>query len=1288
MCQRFFATLNERKNHLKKRQKRQLPISQTISFRPLMIAGSVFSFGLFASSSVRAQIVTDGTVETEVNNSDNVSEITGGTRAGNNLFHSFQEFSVGQSSTAFFNNAADIGNIISRVTGGSISNIDGLIRANGNANLILINPAGINFGADARLDIGGSFLSSTAESLVFEDGTIFSARNPEAAPLLTVTVPVGLQLGQNSGAINVKDTGHNLTLAVPIFSPFTRGEVSGLEVKPGQTLGLVGGNISLIGGILTAEDGHIELGSVGEGTVGLNLADQGFTLDYQNISAFKDLSLSQKSLIDASGINGGSIQVQGEDVSVSDGSVVLIQNLGEGTSGNISINTSESLNLTGTTVGAENSSGLVTEALSGGEGGKINIATQQLVVEAGANIIADTFSKASGGNITIDAAELVRIDGFSDINPNRFSVVSGQTFGTGNAGNITISTKKLTALDGGNVSSVTAGTKGIGSGGDITVNALESVELIGVNLATFAPSQITAGSGSPGDAGNVSVNTERLVVKDGGRVDASSTAIGNAGNLTINAGESVQVSGNVPGSINPSLIIASANILDPALRELFGLPPAPSGNSGNITIETPQLQVTDGGQVTVRNDGVGNAGNLNINADSISLDTQGGITAATQEGSGGRINLQVADSLKLNRGSQISSDNFGGGSGGEISIKTNTLNIRDRSFLTTTAFGSGSGGNITVDAADSVEIVGTGFTQFQQTFQRNALAGTLEPGTRGTGIFIGTAKTGQAGDLKIDTGLLSLRDGAAIFGPIFTDGIGGNITVDATDSIEIIGSALQIDAGIGSSAKASAGNIRVNTEKLSLRDGGTIINATFGNAAGGDIEISAAEFIELNNTPPGSFLFTGIYANTSVGQGPGGDIKLKTERLDIKDGFITSNTGSFVRDGLVISGGGKGGNIAIEVGDKLEIMAFPSNSRFVSGISSSSYSNAPAGNIEIFTDKLLVQDGSEISSAALSSGDGGKLTINAKESIELIGTSTVQGIKRGGLLAASGRASFPELVATGASGNVAITTGDLTIKDGASIDVQSLGSGDTGELEIVADSIVLDNEGIISAASTSGVGGNITLEADNIFWRGNSTTTARSEGTGDGGNINIQADNLVFLENSDLTADANAGRGGNIEINTQGLFKCGECQISASSQLGVDGIVNINVLEPNTNLEIVDIPEQPAQPEETVALACSGSQNPKTSTLTITGRGGLPARPNEALSSESLVSFARTDVRAEQSADNMINSNVADSRRKLPSPAQSWYINNQGVVVLTAELLSTDGNGNASRFNYPNCHVR
>ena len=130
------------------------------------------SIVLITAIPVKGQISSDGTVPTNVNQSGNVFEITGGVEEGSNLFHSFQEFSVPTDNIASFNNAQTIDNIISRVTGGSISNIDGLIRANGNANLFLINPAGIIFGPNASLNIGGSFLGSTADSIVFPEGGI------------------------------------------------------------------------------------------------------------------------------------------------------------------------------------------------------------------------------------------------------------------------------------------------------------------------------------------------------------------------------------------------------------------------------------------------------------------------------------------------------------------------------------------------------------------------------------------------------------------------------------------------------------------------------------------------------------------------------------------------------------------------------------------------------------------------------------------------------------------------------------------------------------------------------------------------------------------------------------------------------------------------------------------------------------------------------------------------------------------------------------------------------------
>jgi filamentous hemagglutinin family protein len=243
---------------------------------PVCLAAAALVSLVFAHGAT-AQVAADGSLSTTVVSADGRNFVIGnGDRAGNNLFHSFREFSVPTGGSAFFDNAIDIQNIFSRVTGGNISNIDGLLRANGRANLFLLNPNGIVFGANAQLYLGGSFVGSTANRLRFADNTIFDMTST-AAPLLTVSTPAGLQFGNSSGTIRVNGRGNQEIVPTTNF---------GLAIAPGQTLALVGGNVTFDGGIATAAAGRLEIGGVAQGEVKLSPSPVGWQFDYSSVERF------------------------------------------------------------------------------------------------------------------------------------------------------------------------------------------------------------------------------------------------------------------------------------------------------------------------------------------------------------------------------------------------------------------------------------------------------------------------------------------------------------------------------------------------------------------------------------------------------------------------------------------------------------------------------------------------------------------------------------------------------------------------------------------------------------------------------------------------------------------------------------------------------------------------------------------------------------------------------------------------------------------------------------------
>ncbi|MFK5971384.1 MAG: filamentous hemagglutinin N-terminal domain-containing protein, partial [Candidatus Marithrix sp.] len=135
---------------------------------------------LLICNSINAEVITDGTLGQNINLPGPNFQITSdlGQQYGGNLFHSFQDFNLNSLESATFSGSSNINNIISRVTGGNLSNIDGLIRSTiPNADMYFLNPYGIIFGENAKLDIQGSFHASTADYLRLGENGRFDARN-------------------------------------------------------------------------------------------------------------------------------------------------------------------------------------------------------------------------------------------------------------------------------------------------------------------------------------------------------------------------------------------------------------------------------------------------------------------------------------------------------------------------------------------------------------------------------------------------------------------------------------------------------------------------------------------------------------------------------------------------------------------------------------------------------------------------------------------------------------------------------------------------------------------------------------------------------------------------------------------------------------------------------------------------------------------------------------------------------------------------------------------------------
>ncbi|MEM1169223.1 MAG: filamentous hemagglutinin N-terminal domain-containing protein [Cyanobacteria bacterium P01_H01_bin.35] len=1382
-------------------------------------------------NSVKGQIIPDQTLgqeSTRIRSIDQLKkQIEGGAIRGSNLFHSLQEFNIQENHSVYFTNPTGIENILTRITGKNASNILGKLGVEGAANLFLINPNGIFFGPNASLDIRGSFIATTADEIRLGENGLFSATNPQNSNLLSVA-PSALFFNQIAS-----QTGN-------IINSSTAGE-KGLQVPRGETLGLIGNQVIIEGGKLTTEKGRIEIGSVGDNSlIEIENTENNYSLNYSEVENFNNIEVKNQAVIDVSGEGSGEIQIQGKQIVIKEKSRIIANTLGTQPGGNISLSASESIEVNDSLVDADVGQG------GTGNGASITTNSPGLILTSGGQISTATFGSGAGGELTVNAEEIVVIGASSD-GQNLSGLFTDVLPGaTGRGGDITINTQSLKLFTGGQLG---ANVLGEGVGGNLTVNAkeIEASGTIPVNLTDPQQQlQVQALNGqlpaailaiviteAEGNSGKLTINSDRIRLENGAQIGTGTFGSGNSGELAVKAKE-IQVVGTSADGLLPSSFNSSV---------LFGA----TGEGGNINIETESLTLEDGGQVRAGTSGVGNSGDVTVKAKEINLqgtsengrfassiqasveDLSDLVPGALGSGDGGKVFIE-SEGLSLENGATVSASTFGEGQGGSIEINAADVEISN-SFISADSNDNnsvasitiGNGGNLTVNtqrlslknggrllASTSTEGQGGNITINATEIEA---VGISPDGVFPSGIDtrVQFGSTGNGGNLTINTQRLIQRGGAVIQAGVFSSGQGGNITVNATE-IELSGNATtenvfpeispliqSIRGEVPSSllttvlpgATGKGGNLTINTQSLTLLDGALIGTGTFSSGESGDLTVTAKE-INLTGTNPTDQLPSGLFTTVLLGAtGNGGNLTIDTERLSLRNG-------GQIRAGT--SGIGQSGDLSIRAKD-IEITGRADDgvlaSSILAGVEnltnlSLGQGKGDGGNAFIQTERLTILDGAEVSVITEGDGQAGNLTINATDNITLSGVSDITGnssaitagselgatqaggnlnittptlnLSNGAVVTARSRSNsdggniilnvnnlniasgaqiltssfndgnagtidinadtaitvsgsdlnFKDRLANfgeenidtdgaetaitsrsrgnGNAGSITINTPQLRVEDQSIITVGSSGSGVAGSLNINAPTIELNN-GTLSAETAAGDQGNITIQASEINLQNQSAITTNATNSATGGDINIETKFLIGSDNSNISANAVEGQGGNIAIVAEGVFLDNSSQITATSALGIDGSVELNTqVDPTQGVMKVSANVIDASSLVAQNLCVAASEEKEGSSFVITGKGGLPPDPTQPLT------VLRGTVGWESNTQE--ETKVIASKYKQPvvvyrrletqnvpqiTQAMGWAMTESGRIILTTATSTT--NTGALQLIHPSCYV-
>ncbi len=923
---------------------RVLPLaSATLAFTFLLV---VFHgpLGLAQTPAITPTTGT-GSLGTSVTHAGNTSTITGGTRPSNgpNLFHSFGEFGVPTSHLANFLNdtAIPTSNVLGRVTGGNPSNIFGTIQTTGfgSANLFLMNPAGIVFGPNASLNVGGSATFTTADYLRLTDGARFTAM-PGSADASISSAPIAAFgfLGSTPGAITVQG-----------------GQLS---VATGQSLSLVGGDITVQGAAvnegaappvqLSAPGGTINLASAASpGEILAGTLDPAPNVNGQSFGAQGTIQISQKAVLDTSGYDGGTIRIRGGRLVVDDSTIsanvtgpapeppgqtgtgidiqmtqdVLIQNLAVLES-NVTDQASPGIGSGGVRIRADHIeivgvpefdfetflfpfTGIrsnVAPMSAGGSSGDITLDANSIRMKDASNLQTLTLSTGNGGSIKVITAQNLEMENFGRVG-------TGSDAASGNAGNIELSSAQGNMLvSNATITSQAAlfaesesanGALGTGNTGNITLNAPNGDILVSQEGVVFNTVDSMTGS-----LGKIDITARNLTLRDGSLIEGSNLTPQLPDNITVMLSERLSLEGN-------SLITTSAWRSAPA---------------ADLTITAPQVLITGGSFLTTDTFASGQGGRLALFTDNLQLTDGGQLRSGSKPssfaspdapiptGAGGTVTVQgaagPAQSIVIDGvESGIFTDAQGAGAGGNMNLSAQTVTIQNGGVLSASTSGiepSATGGTISVLAGQSVTLNNGGTITASSTGPANAGNITINQGLSnpassllidgtGSAILTNTAGTGAGGNTNISAQTLTIQNGGVLSASTTgtaPSATGGNISVLAGQSVTLNNKGTITASSTG---PANAGNITINAGSQFMSQNSSVTTEA-SQADGGDITIQATDAIRLVNSK----------ISTSVEGGPGtsgGNITIDPAVMTLQNSQI-----------LTTAVQGQGGNINITAG--------------------------------------------------------------------------------------------------------------------------------------------------------------------------------------------------------------------------------------------------------------------------------------------------------------------------------------------------------------------------------------